>query len=711
MNYRAEKIDQMIKMINRNLLLISSGQTEDIIPLDFKHLQKVDTSIFGHDKFAFDMVHFVESYRKNKEYNLNKTITYNWEKDFIHGLEALLVECALVGDDIERDCFVSRVYRWFTEKLNDRRELPHNNTYSGSYDELKESIRSLGVSSSHTINAINKYSQSPNKNDEIDLESPAKNLLKVTESMHSRNDSFFDKEMTSARRLLLSTNKSISRNKALTMSRNNHVHIPDIFTDKSNNLIGGLPTININTNTNTNSNYGLLYNKPVSEAEKSMNDMWLAKRKQEAFDWKSQQQMSLVMDRLSLQKSRMESDTLRRQEANLILESSKEYDRPSSPAFSENQRFAPQSKRPYSSRARKLLTSRGGDYFPDSSHKRDDTVLTTVGSAVIHVTGGGRESEIIIPKTSRTVVTKGKKDTAPMRFGTTSHGLVNPQSQRSSLDLKLGNPHTMNSNNNYNNITLSDFERSQYYLQLSDSDDDDDLPRASTVPITVGRKTITNERPLTRERPHSSNVLRAIALDDPVIKVHYRYSKYCRMKHTEDHDEWLNSRNKERLIKSNIILKQLYDDNNNKASTNKKNKDKDKSNKPKRSKSKSPKRGNKSITSSNSNQTLQMNKTKPDFDIIDIDNTTNGPMRINQINECNDILEKFHEKNIPIDINTLYKALVLPQDLPDVINYEILKEKNDVDSLMVNPLPIEYHRKLNILKVKKAKKNKKKSKK
>eukprot|EP01035_Chromulina_nebulosa_P019241 gene19241-25092_t len=542
MNYRAEKIDQMIKMINRNLLLISSGQAED----------------------------------------------------------------------------------------------------SGSYDDLKESIRSLGVSSSHTINAINKYSQSPNKNDEVDLESPAKNLLKVTESMHNKNDSFFDKEMTSARRLLqLSTsNRSISRNKALTMSKNNQVHIPDVFTDKSNN-INGLPTININTNTNSNSNYGLLYNKPVSEAEKNMNDMWIAKRKQEAFDWKSQQQMSLVMDRLSLQKSRMESDTLRRQEANLILESSKDYDRPTSPAFSENQRFAPQSRRPYSSRARKLLTSRGGDYFSDSSNKKDDTVLTTVGSAVIHVTGGGKESEIIIPKTSRTVVTKGKKDTAPMRFGTNSHGLANPQSRRSSSDLKIGNPHTINNNN----ITLSDFERSQYYLQLSDSDDDDYIPRASTVPITVGRKTITNDRPLARERPHSSNVLRAIALDDPVIKVHYRYSKYCRMKHTEEHDEWLNSRNKERLIKSNIILKQLYDDNN-KKSTKKKDKDKDKSNKPKRSKSKSPKR-----------------------------------------------------------------ALVLPQDLPEVVNYEILKEKNDVDSLMINPLPMEYHRKLNILKAKKAKKNKKKSKK
>ena len=40
------------------------------------------------------------------------------------GLETLLVECAVVSDDIERDCFVSRVYCWFTEKLAERRELP-----------------------------------------------------------------------------------------------------------------------------------------------------------------------------------------------------------------------------------------------------------------------------------------------------------------------------------------------------------------------------------------------------------------------------------------------------------------------------------------------------------------------------------------------------------------------------------------------------------
>lgn len=47
-----------------------------------------------------------------------------WDRIFSDGLEVLLVECAMVNDDIERDCFISRVYCWFTEKLTERRELP-----------------------------------------------------------------------------------------------------------------------------------------------------------------------------------------------------------------------------------------------------------------------------------------------------------------------------------------------------------------------------------------------------------------------------------------------------------------------------------------------------------------------------------------------------------------------------------------------------------
>ena len=39
------------------------------------------------------------------------------------------VRCALVLDDIERDCFVSRVYCWFMEKLTELRVLPRKGVW------------------------------------------------------------------------------------------------------------------------------------------------------------------------------------------------------------------------------------------------------------------------------------------------------------------------------------------------------------------------------------------------------------------------------------------------------------------------------------------------------------------------------------------------------------------------------------------------------
>lgn len=131
MNIRAERIDNMIQLLNRNLLLISFDQIDDIANLTFTNLQKIDTGIFGHDKFAFDMVHYVQSSKKSalKSVIDSKSIVKQWESTFVSGLEALLVECAIVRDEIERDCFVSRVYRWFTEKLSEKKNLPKSSTF------------------------------------------------------------------------------------------------------------------------------------------------------------------------------------------------------------------------------------------------------------------------------------------------------------------------------------------------------------------------------------------------------------------------------------------------------------------------------------------------------------------------------------------------------------------------------------------------------
>lgn len=100
------------------------------------------------------MVHFVKSAVKNLS-DSKETLAMRWEKQFLSGLESLLVECAVVPDDIERDCFVSRVYCWFTEKLAERRELPRIVNRS-TYDDLRSSLNKY-EGSAHTMRAINSY--------------------------------------------------------------------------------------------------------------------------------------------------------------------------------------------------------------------------------------------------------------------------------------------------------------------------------------------------------------------------------------------------------------------------------------------------------------------------------------------------------------------------------------------------------------------------
>ncbi len=58
--------------------------------------------------------------------------------------------------------------------------------------------------------------------------------------------------------------------------------------------------------------YGIRIDEPISEAERTMHELWLAKRQQEAFEWKARQNVDIVMDRRSLDRSRAESEVLRR---------------------------------------------------------------------------------------------------------------------------------------------------------------------------------------------------------------------------------------------------------------------------------------------------------------------------------------------------------------------------------------------------------------
>ena len=82
---------------------------------------------------------------------------------------------------------------------------------------------------------------------------------------------------------------------------------PNILDKSKSGETGYFPKVSTNEE-----NYGLLYNKPETESEKNMHELWMAKRRQEAFDWKSQQQLNMVFDRLAVHKSRLETDALRR---------------------------------------------------------------------------------------------------------------------------------------------------------------------------------------------------------------------------------------------------------------------------------------------------------------------------------------------------------------------------------------------------------------
>ena len=89
---------------------------------------------------------------------------------------------------------------------------------------------------------------------------------------------------------------------------------PEIFREKKDyhNYLPKLPQLNGGDGNAIEQCYGLMYHRPESAAEVKMNDLWVSKRREEAFEWKSKQQMTLMLDRMSLHRSRLESDLLTR---------------------------------------------------------------------------------------------------------------------------------------------------------------------------------------------------------------------------------------------------------------------------------------------------------------------------------------------------------------------------------------------------------------
>lgn len=497
--------------------------------------------------------------------------------------------------------------------------------------------------------------------------------------------------------------------------------------------------------------YGMIYNKPETEAERTMNELWLARRRQEAFEWKTQQHLALVMDRLALHKSRLESDALRKQEYTFLMKNSKM--RPSSAPIahhtpsdkdalagppigsrgmsgtmdsedkdrshprmlrnlsSDEYSLSPRSASPgrhHSRRTRfKKLSSDPGsesdNYAAENATRRLDR-LSEGNTSTVVVSEHGSETVSNIARPSRISVAKQPPQVTklPMRF-------------------KVDRP--------------EDYSTQQkVYMQLSDSDDDDipDRPIKSLKsskgikkPSTAKKgpgptappapATFKHERPVVRERPVSAKMFHVISTNDPEFKVHYRHSNYRRMPLTEKQEMWLDEQEMHRIHVSEESAKKLVDQYTAKMEKAKgKGKDKKAEKKDKGEKGKESKKKGDTVK-------VEEEKVKPKYKSAshfmatqfpnfedDDDFDTQGPMRTIQLLEVAQIMDVCDEYDVKIKESAVRKALLIPQDRPEAICLENLRSEKE--GLMINPNPREFWRKFTAKKGgKKGKKKKKKA--
>jgi len=677
MNIKAERIEQLIQVVNRNLLLIYSGQRDGVIPIETHRLRRVDAAVFDGDKFAFEMVHFVKSFRDEGDQSLTGT----WDRNYVRGLETLLVECAVVTDDIERSCFVSRVYCWFSEKLAERRDLPKQaGIGKAEMKDLRSSLRDIGVDASHTIKGLEHFAAtgSPNKSAASALEEPP-SPEREAEDVPAIN-------MPAPRDF---GGTGIGNRKLPVYVKHSYPNI-NLGQSEYTSFLPKIP--------GADDNYGMMYHKPESEAERQMHELWLARRQQEAFNWKSQQHMHLVMDRLALHKARLESDSLRRQESNAFLRGRSAggiNSRPFSAEQMSNSRFSGQrTMRPGSGlgdgmrKAQSLKSFAANPNSPESSPQSKKFAEKT--TIAVTLNNQGLEEVAEVPKPGRSGSQKALKKTKklpehlPMRY-------------------KLEAPDTFKDK----------YDTGQFYMQLSDSDDDDKPvkelrgvtvkvkggggkggnkkdAKAGAVPAAKFRR----EKPLMRERPTSAAKFRDVATNDTELKVHYRHTNYRRMPLTQLQETWLEEREGAREKKSSELAATLVEAQ--EAKSGKGGKDAKKDPKKDGDKKKDKKGGAAvpepvKITCKYKSAAHFMSVAFPNFDADEED--AQGPMRMMQLVECARIMGAMDDFGMAgaIKEDTLRNALLIPQDKPEAISVENMRT-SELEGLMANPIPKEYQR-------------------
>jgi hypothetical protein len=295
-------------------------------------------------------------------------------------------------------------------------------------------------------------------------------------------------------------------------------------------------------------------------------------------------------------------------------------------------------------------------------------------------------------------------------------------------------------------------EHQKFYMQLSDSDDDD-VPERATKALrrtvvasgkggakkgAAGKPEIAfkHERPVDRERPVSAKMFHTVSANDSEFKVrrkivhtfdvvcaadgaspahsaqvHYRHTNYRRMPLTPAQEQWLDERENLRVKKSEEAAAKLVEDAAKKADKKggKGGKDDKKDGKDKGGKggkkSAAAKPEEVKVKSKYLSATHAMTALFPNFE-DESDPTTLGPMRTMQLVEVDAVLNAFQDAAVPIKESVLRKALLIPQDRPEAICLEGLREEKE--DLMVNPLPRELWRKAAVGKKGGGKKGKKK---
>jgi hypothetical protein len=177
----------------------------------------------------------------------------------------------------------------------------------------------------------------------------------------------------------------------------------------------------------------------------------------------------------------------------------------------------------------------------------------------------------------------------------------------------------------------------------------------------------------------------------------YRHSNYRRMPLTAQQEHWLEEREAERVKKSEAAAKEIRDAAAAKDDKGKKDDKKDAKKDAKKTVELIPEKPKSLFKSAGEFMSVRF----PDFEGGD-ELDAMGPMRLQQLSEVGRIMECCEN----VKESVLRKALVIPQDRPEAICLEELRENKD--GLMLNPNPEEYWRKFKVAKGKKGKGKKKK---